>query len=70
MHFIHDVADAGTWNSVIAAAGKTASILDDTARRDLYRTVSTLQPDTDLATLVRSAARPGLKQRLMRYAAR
>jgi len=70
MHFIHDVADAGTWDSVIAAAGKTASNLDDTARGDLYRAVSTLQPDTDLATLVRSAARPGLKQRLMRYAAR
>jgi len=69
MNFIHDLADRDAWDAVIAAAARTASVLDDSARRDLYQAVSTSRPDTDLATLVRSAARPGLKQRLLRYAA-
>jgi len=70
MSFIHELAEQDGWDAVVAAAASTASALSDDARRDLYETVSTLQPDTDLARLVRSAARPGLKQRLLRYAAR
>ena len=70
MNFIHELADTSTWDRVIAAAASTVSLLDDTARRDLYQAVSTLQPAADLAALVRSAARPGLKERLLRYASR
>jgi len=70
MSFIHELSERDGWDAVIAAASRTASALDDDARRDLYKTLCTQQPDTDLARLVRSAARPGLKQRLLRYAAR
>jgi enoyl-CoA hydratase/carnithine racemase len=70
MGFLHEVAETGRWDAVIAGAATMAASLDDRARQDLYRAVSTLQPDRDLATLVRSAARPGLKDRLLRYAAR
>ena len=70
MGFVQEVAETGSWDAIIAKAATRASSLDDDARQDLYRTVSTLEPDKDLATLVRSAARPGLKERLMRYAAR
>lgn len=70
MNFVHELADTSTWDRVIAAAARTVSVLDDTARRDLYQAISTLQPAADLAALVRSAARPGLKERLLRYASR
>jgi enoyl-CoA hydratase/carnithine racemase len=70
MNFIHEIADSGAWDGIIEGAARTASALDDTARRDLYQAISTLQPEADLAALVRSAARPGLKQRLLQYAAR
>jgi enoyl-CoA hydratase/carnithine racemase len=70
MNFIHDVADPGAWDGVLEGAVKAASALDDTARHGLYRAVSTSQPDADLAALVRSAARNGLKQRLLQYVGR
>lgn len=70
MNFIHDVVDQAAWYGVIEAAGRAASALDDTARHGLYRAVSTSQPDADLAALVRSAAREGLKQRLLQYVGR
>lgn len=69
MKFIHDIAESSAWDSIVAAAASSAPILDDTTRRDLYQAVSTMQPDRDLATLVRSAATSGLKNRLLRYAA-
>ena len=70
MGFIHQVAERDSWDAIVAKAASIASILEDTARTDLYQALSTQQPDADLANLVRSAARAGLKQRLMRYAAR
>lgn len=70
MNFIHEIAESDRWDAVIAAAAGSASNLDDITRRDLYQALGTMQPDTDLAMLVRSAARPGLKQRLLRYAAK
>jgi enoyl-CoA hydratase len=70
MGFIHAVAEREGWDAIVAEAARIASILDGGARADLYQAVSMLQPDADLASLVRSAARAGLKQRLMRYAAR
>ncbi len=70
MGFVHQVAERDGWDGIVAEAARIASILEGSARAGLYQAVSMLQPDADLSSLVRSAARAGLKQRLMRYAAR
>ncbi len=70
MNFIHELAELSTWGGVVEAAARISSSLDDTTRGSLYQAVSVLQPDADLAALVRSATRPGLKQRLLQYTAR
>jgi len=71
MSLVHQLAEPEAWDAIIAAAAAAGSTaLDDQARRDLYQAISTLDAHNDLAALVRSAARPGLKQRLLRYAGR
>jgi hypothetical protein len=61
--------DAATVDGLLAEMEKAKSA-QDRARSDLYRATCTQDPDKDLAALVRSAARRGLKDRLLRYAAR
>ncbi|MFG5408321.1 enoyl-CoA hydratase/isomerase family protein [Piscinibacter sakaiensis] len=60
-------AEPAEWPGVVAALARKADELDDWSRAALYGALSTAQADTDLATLVRSAARPGLKARIARY---
>jgi enoyl-CoA hydratase/carnithine racemase len=67
MGFVHRLAEPAEWSGVVAAAQATAEALDDGARAALYGALSNAQADTDLATLVRSAAQPGLKARIARY---
>lgn len=68
MNFVHQLAEPQAWEAIIAAAASGVDAIDDIARRGLYQATSTLEPDRDLAALVRSAARAGLKERLLRYA--
>lgn len=67
MSFIQQIAEPAEWGTLIAAAQVTAEALSDEARASLYSALSNTQADTDLATLVRSAAQPGLKARIAAY---
>lgn len=67
MRFAQRLQPVAEWEAVVATAEAGARALDDLTRAELYRVLSTAQADTDLASLVRSAARPGLKERLQRY---
>src|SRR4051794_38799685 len=61
------VAEIEEWPQIVADAAHAAQTLGDGSRAALYRAVSAESPDADLATLVRSAAQPGLKDRLRAY---
>ena len=67
MGFLHGIADQAEWPQVVEKARAKAAILSDWSRRALYDVLSTADSDSDLAWLVRSAARPGLKQRIAQY---
>lgn len=69
MGFVQRIAAAEDWPAVIDAAAATASALDATSRAALYRVLARDGSDADLAELVRSAARPGLKARIAKYLA-
>ncbi len=70
MNFVHELAEPEAWDAIIAGAAAGVTAIDDNARKALYQVTCSVDPDKDLATLVRSAARPGLKQRLLRFAAK
>jgi enoyl-CoA hydratase len=67
MRFAQCLQPEDEWSAMIATAEVGAQALDDLTRAELYRVLCTGQSDTDLANLVRSAARPGLKDRLQHY---
>lgn len=67
MGFVQALQTPDAWDPQIAAAQASAEALDEHTRGELYRVLDTVQPDTDMANLVRSAARPGLKDRLRKY---
>ncbi|WP_316155116.1 enoyl-CoA hydratase/isomerase family protein [Cupriavidus sp. BIC8F] len=68
--FIHEVSEQDRWAEAIHAASATGSILSPASRADLYAAVSDLQANADLACLVRSAALPGIKERVASHLAR
>ncbi|KNY08732.1 MAG: enoyl-CoA hydratase/isomerase family protein [Achromobacter sp.] len=55
------------WPELEQQALETATALTDASRIQLYAALSQETPDTDLARLVRSAAAPGLKDRVAAY---
>ncbi|RYJ01350.1 MAG: enoyl-CoA hydratase/isomerase family protein [Acetobacteraceae bacterium] len=59
--------DAEAVPAAIAAAADAAARLDPQTVAALHRRTSRAEDDADLAALVRSAARPGLKQRILDY---
>jgi enoyl-CoA hydratase len=61
--------DAEAVPAVIAAVAESAARLDPQTVAALHRRTSRAEDDADLAALVRSAARPGLKQRILDYRA-
>jgi enoyl-CoA hydratase/carnithine racemase len=65
--FVQRISAQEAWHETIAEARARAAALDDVSRSLLYNALSGQQPDADLAAVVRSAARPGLKERLARY---
>jgi enoyl-CoA hydratase len=54
----------------IIAAQQAATRLDAETTATIHRMARRDDPDADLAALVRSAARPGLKDRILAYRAR
>lgn len=73
MRFLHRLCKAEAWPEERAAALARAQSLSDTTRGTLYRVLDPGRQhgraDADLAELVHSAARPGLKDRIARYLA-
>jgi enoyl-CoA hydratase/carnithine racemase len=67
MGFVQQVLTQDEWANATEESQALAVELDDATRAQLYRVLDTVQADSDLANLVRSAARPGLKDRLYKY---
>jgi enoyl-CoA hydratase/carnithine racemase len=65
--FLHGIAEQADWPGIIERARAKAAALPEWSRAALYEVLSSHEADTDLAWLVRSAARPGLKQRIADY---
>lgn len=65
--FVSHLADREEWDGIIAEALSTAASLPQAARASLYRVLEGEAADADLALLVRSAAAPGLKERIRSY---
>ncbi len=59
--------EPGQWPELVEQAKASAAVLPAWSRETLYQVLSPAQADADLAWLVRSAARPGLKQRIEAY---
>ena len=62
-----ELAEIEAWPQIVADAALTAQTLGENSRAALYSAVSDESPDADLAALVRSAAQPGLKDRIRAY---
>ncbi len=68
MGFMHQQRNQDEWPALIEDAENTNAILSDVTRRDLYQVLySPAESDQNLAALVRSAAAPGLKDRIRAY---
>lgn len=67
MGFVQQLAEPAQWPATTAAAVARAGQLDGWSRQALYEALARHEADGDLALLVRSAARPGLKARIAAY---
>ena len=65
--FLSQAASEETWPALLDQARESALALDTPTRLDLYRALDINDADTDMAELVRSAARPGFKARIRAY---
>jgi enoyl-CoA hydratase/carnithine racemase len=63
------MAQRDDWPALVADAQRIASALSVQAQKQLYKALDTDLADRDMADLVRSAARPGLKKRISDYLA-
>lgn len=57
------------WAGLLSDAESAAAALDPATRASLYAALNVNEADTDMAALVRSASRPGFKQRIQQYLA-
>ncbi|MEW2548152.1 enoyl-CoA hydratase/isomerase family protein [Streptomyces sp. NPDC047002] len=62
------VAQTGDWDRITRSAAAEARAVPASARAAFHRALSAGRPDEDLAHLVRSAAEPGLRDRISHYA--
>ena len=65
--FITRIAEPESWPGIVAEAQSAAQALPDDARASLYAATGDHDDDRDLALLVRSAAMPGLGERIRTY---
>jgi len=68
--FLTEISSQEHWGPVIAKAQAAACALPADAAAHLFRVTTPDHRDADLAGLVRSAAQPGLKERITAYLAR
>lgn len=66
---VSDVQDVDSWDGLISEQVQAACALSPDARASLYRVLRVDTDDQDLADLVRSVLKPGLKQRIANYRA-
>jgi len=69
MGFVRRIAPAEEWPAILEEAAGVARALPEASRAALYATLASTTDDADMAGLVRSAAAPGLKQRIAAYLA-
>jgi enoyl-CoA hydratase/carnithine racemase len=69
MGFVKRIAAADEWPAIRGEALATARMLAAASREALYRTLDAGTAHADLADLVRSAAAPGIKERIRAYLA-
>ena len=62
-----DIAEHDDWAALIDRLAARARSLPDGATRDMFQLTSPDTDDLDLAALVRTAGRPGLKDRILAY---
>lgn len=67
--FLTEVLEREKWEERVAEAARTASLLSPASQERLLRLTRRDDADADLAELARSAAQPGLKQRIEAYLA-
>jgi enoyl-CoA hydratase/carnithine racemase len=65
--FIDQLAPPQQWEDLASEQARRASMLPAESRALLYRALDSERRDSDLADLVRSAAKPGLKERIDAY---
>jgi enoyl-CoA hydratase/carnithine racemase len=65
--FVHAISERGEWAARRSQAVARAAELPAASRAALYDTLAGDAADEDMARLVRSAAAPGLKQRIAAY---
>ncbi|WP_144636254.1 enoyl-CoA hydratase/isomerase family protein [Bordetella genomosp. 13] len=70
MGFVTELAAPPDWPARQQQAQASARELSAETRRQLYQVLGPRTADADLASLVRSAAAPGLKQRIQAYLAK
>lgn len=69
MGFVQELAGRDDWTALRARAAARAAELPAASRAALYDALADRDADEDLARLARSAAAPGLKQRIAAYLA-
>lgn len=69
MGFVRRIAEQEAWPAILAEARATARMMHFDSRARLARVLDAATHDADLADLTRSAAAPGLKQRIRDYLA-
>lgn len=67
MRFATRLASSGQWPALVEEMQSQVRLLDPETQAALGQVLHPGRADEDLASLTRSAARPGLKQRLQRY---
>jgi enoyl-CoA hydratase len=67
IHFVHALKPQQEWDLEVSDAQSVAAVLDAETRASLYRVLDQNHYDADLAELVRSASKPGLKDRIHHY---
>lgn len=67
MGFVDQIVSGDMFDGLVADSDRLASLLDPETQADLYRILHVEDDDADMASLVRSVARPGLKERIKSY---
>jgi hypothetical protein len=67
--FVTSIVPENEWAEILSEAEAAAAVLDPATRSALYGALNVNEADIDMAALVRSASRPGLKHRIEQYLA-